>query len=63
MKKYAKPDVNVLTTVFEGYLLAGTDGGNNGGTTPKPRPGGHAKEQPLFEYDTESEDEESEDLN
>jgi hypothetical protein len=63
MKKYAKPDVKVLTTVFEGYLLAGTEGGSNGGTQPKPRPGGHAKEQPLFEYDTESEDEESEDLN
>lgn len=63
MKKYAKPNVNVLTTVFEGYLLAGTEGGNNGGVKPKPRPGGHAKEQLFFESDTESEDEESEDLN
>ncbi|WP_455070139.1 hypothetical protein [Prevotella aurantiaca] len=63
MKKYAKPEVNVLTTVFEGYLLAGTGEGGNGGVQPKPRPGGHAKEQPLFESDTESEDEESEDLN
>ena len=63
MKKYIKPNVVSVATISEGCLLAGTNGGDNGGVKPKPQPGGHAKEQPLFEYDTESEDEESEDLN
>ena len=53
MKKYAKPEVNVLTTVFEGYLLAGTEGGNNGGTGT----GNLAKEAHLFEEEDEEEGE------
>jgi|GEM_PF-2748242 hypothetical protein len=58
MKKYAKPDVNVLTTVFEGYLLAGTPGGNNGGTSGS-QLGNNAKQAPFDDPDYELEDAES----
>ena len=44
MKKYIKPNVVSVATISEGCLLAGTNGGDNGGVKPKPRPGGHAKE-------------------
>lgn len=58
MKKYAKPDVNVLTTVFEGYLLAGTDPANNGGLNPE----NPAKEVSSFDSDLESDLESEEEL-